>query len=112
MTSKGDKVWLNLKNIRTDRPCKKFDAKNAKFTIIEKISSHSFRLDTPPGIHNVFHSMMLWPAAVDPLPSQRAADPQPPPQIVGDEEEFEVEEILREKLVRRRGGAKKKYLVK
>lgn len=55
----GDKVWLNLKNVCTDRPCKKFDVKNAKYTIIKKISSHAFRLDTPLGIHNVFHSVML-----------------------------------------------------
>jgi len=79
----GDKVWLNLKNVRTDRPCKKFDVKNAKYTILKKVSSHAFRLDTPPGIHNVFHSVMLRPAAEDPLPSQRTIDPQPPPHIVG-----------------------------
>ena len=46
----GDKVWLNLKNIRTKRPCKKLDVRNAKFTVLEMISSHSYRLDTPPGV--------------------------------------------------------------
>lgn len=108
----GDKVWLNLKNVRTDRLCKKFDVKNAKYTIVKKISSHAFRLNTPPGIHNVFHSVMLRPAAEDPLPSQRTIDPQPPPHIVGEEDEYEVEEILKERIVQRRGGPKKKYLVK
>ncbi|OJD21163.1 hypothetical protein ACJ73_07502 [Blastomyces percursus] len=31
----GDKVWLNLKNISTDRPSKKLDARNAKYTSIK-----------------------------------------------------------------------------
>ena len=65
----GDKVWLNLKNVRTDRPSKKLDAKHAKFTITEVISSHAYRLNTPGEIHNVFHSSLLRPAALDPLPS-------------------------------------------
>jgi transposase InsO family protein len=32
-----DKVWLNLANIRTNRPSKKLDAKQAKYTVIELI---------------------------------------------------------------------------
>ena len=58
----GDKVWLSLENIKTNRPCRKLDARYAKFTILEVIGSHSFRLDTPPGIHNVFHTRLLRPA--------------------------------------------------
>jgi hypothetical protein len=53
----GDKVWLDLRNIRTDRPNKKLDARHAKYTVLEKIGSHAYRLDTPAGIHNVFHTM-------------------------------------------------------
>jgi predicted aspartyl protease len=104
----GDKVWLNLKNVRTNRPTKKLDAKHAKFTVTEVIGSHSYRLDTPPGIHNVFHSNLLRPASCDPLPSQVQTDTQPGPQLVQGELEYEVEQILQEKLVRR----KRKFLVK
>jgi hypothetical protein len=43
---KEDKIWLNLKNIHTDCLCKKFDAKNVKYIIVKKISSHSFCLNT------------------------------------------------------------------
>jgi hypothetical protein len=108
----GDKVWLNLKNIRTDRTTKKLDAKHAKFTVTEVIGSHSYRLDTPPGIHNVFHSQLLRPASSDPLPSQIQDDSQPQPQLVGDEEEYDIEEILREKTLRRGRRKTQQYLVK
>lgn len=52
---KGDLVWLNMKNVRTERPYKKLDWKNAKFTIQEIVSTHVVRLNTPPSIHLVFH---------------------------------------------------------
>jgi len=108
----GDKVWLNLENIRTNRPTKKLDAKHAKFTVLEAIGSHSYRLNTPPGIHDVFHSQLLRLASYDPLPSQVQDDSQPLPQLVGEDAEYEVEKILDEKVVRRRGGSQHQFLVK
>ena len=108
----GDKVWLDMSNIRTIRKSKKLDIKNAKFTITEVISSHSFRLNTPPGIHDVFHANKLRLASTDPLPSQRQTDEQPKPQIVGEDEEYEVEEILEERFIRRGRGRKRQFLVK
>ncbi len=109
---KEDKIWLNLKNIHTDHLCKKFDAKNVKYTIVKKISSHSFCLNTLPGIHNVFHSVMLQSAAMNALSSQCMTDSQPSPQIVSNEEEFEIEEILKKRFIWCREGFKKKYLIK
>lgn len=108
----GDKVWLSLQNIKTDRTNKKLDWKNAKYTVTGVIGSHSYRLDTPPGIHNVFHSKLLRLAATDPLPSQTSDDAQPPAYVIDDQEEYDVEEILRTTKVRRGRGYQHKVLVK
>jgi len=96
---KEDKVWLNLKNIHTDCLCKKFNAKNVKYTIVKKISSHLFCLNTLSGIHNVFHSVMLQSAVMNALSFQHMTDSQPLSQIVSNEEEFEIEKILKKRFV-------------
>jgi len=96
---KEDKIWLNLKNIHTDCLCKKFNAKNVKYTIVKKISSHSFCLNTLLSIHNVFHSAMLQSAAMNTLSSQRMTDLQPSSQIVSNEEKFEIKKILKKRFI-------------
>jgi hypothetical protein len=111
----GDKVYLNLRNIRTDRPSKKLDSRAAKFTVTEVVGPSAYRLDTPPGIHNVFNVDLLRPAADDPLPSQLVDDPQPPAILVDNEEEWQVEKILDErqkKLSGKGSRTRQEYLVK
>ena len=76
----GDKVWLNLKNISTDRPSKKLDWVHAKYTVTKTFldSPYFYELNTPKGIHSKFHTSLLRPAANNPLPSQQVDDAQPP----------------------------------
>ena len=74
------------------------------------LGSHNYRLDTPPGIHNVFHTRLLRPVKSNPLPGQRISDPQPPAILVDDEEEYEIEKILDQKAARGRNA--QQYLIK
>ncbi len=109
---KEDKVWLNLKNICTDCSCKKFNVKNVKYIIVKKINSHFFCLNTLSGIHNVFYSVMLQSTVMNALSSQHITDSQLLSQIVSDKEEFEIDKILKKKLIQWREEFKKKYLIK
>ena len=80
-------MWLNLKNVTTDRPCKKLDWKNGNYTVLEVISNHSYRLDTPPRIYDIFHINLLKRTADYPFPSQRRGDFRPTIIMVDEEEE-------------------------
>ena len=91
---KNDHVWLNLRNVRTQRPSKKLDWLHAKYRVLEVPTPHTVRLEVPIGIHPVFHVDLVRPAASDPLPSQATDDSQPPPVSVEGQNEYYVEEVL------------------
>ena len=46
--------------------------------MLEVISNHNYRLDTPPRVYNVFHTSLLKHAADNPFPNQRQGDFRPP----------------------------------
>jgi hypothetical protein len=112
----GDKVWLNLKNVRTTRPVKKLDWIHAKYTItrIFENSPHFYQLNTPIGIHSKFHTSLLRPAHDnEALPSQVRDDTQPPAVIVGEgDSEYGVERILQARTRRAGRGTRRELLVK
>lgn len=110
----GDKVWLNLKNIKTDRPSKKLDWLHAKYKVTKVIGSHTYELDVPRQVHNRFHTTLLRPASNDPLPSQQQTDQQPPTVIQGDpgESEWAVESILQARWKKIGRGRTRQVLVK
>jgi len=67
----GDEVWLLRHHVKTSRPSTKLEFKClGKFRILQKVSSHAYKLDLPASmkIHLVFHISLLEPAATDPLP--------------------------------------------
>ncbi len=105
----GDLVMLNRKNIKTQRSKLKFDAKFVgPFKITKKINDVAFRLELPQSwrIHNVFHKWLLEPIGNNPFPNQ-ITNP-PPPELIEDDFEFEVDEIVDYRLFR---GKKPQFLV-
>jgi len=110
----GDKVYLDARNIRTQRPSRKLDHRRlGPFTVLEDpllTTSYAYRLELPASmkIHPVFHVSLLEPAADDPYPGQAQTQLPPPPVIVDGDEEWQVDEILDSRMRYR----KLQYLVK
>ena len=68
-----DMVFLNSRNIKTQRPLKKLNNKMFElFKIVIKVG-RAFQLELPRTmlIHNVFHASLLQKAATDPLSGQK-----------------------------------------
>ena len=96
----GDSAWLTLKGYNTDQPSKKLEHQRAgPFRIVEQVG-HSFRLDLPPtmNIYPVISPDKPRKAVSDPVPGQ-LPDP-PPPSIIRDEHEWEVEDVPTSRLSR------------
>ena len=93
----GSAVWLRLKNVNSERPSKKLDWIAAKYRVLEKVGPLAYKLDTPPGIHPVFHVSLLKPCAEDPLPSQELSETEPPGVLVDGDVFYDVDKILKHK---------------
>ena len=91
----SDEVWLDLRNVKTPKASKKLDWLHRRFKVTKVLGPLTYQLDTPPGIHNRFHSDLLRKAATDPFPSQQRDDTRPP-AIVDEngDEVYEIEDIL------------------
>ncbi|QRW20479.1 Retrotransposable element Tf2 protein [Rhizoctonia solani] len=104
----GEMVWLDGKNVELRSNSNKLDPRRlGPFEVLEKISSHAYRLKLPETlkIHNVFYVGLL--SKVHKSPSQPFPE-QPPPETIEGEEEYKVEQIIDSK--RQRG--KWFYLIK
>jgi hypothetical protein len=102
----GTMVWLDRRNLSTDRPLSKLDHRRlGPFKVLEAINPVAYRLELPPTmkIHPVFHVSLLQPVS-----SAYRVDAVPPPPIVIDESlEYEVSQILDSRIRRN----KLEYLV-
>ena len=101
----GDQVWLSLRH--RDDGGGRFRPRSGRYQILEVINSHDYRLNTPPGTHDIFHTAVLRPANMDPFPSQPRDDWQPGPITTGeidvdtDSAMYQVEAIVGERTFRR-----------
>ena len=105
----GDHVWLENKNIQSNRPSKKLDNKRYRsFRITNDIGLGAFQLELPEGwmIHNVFNEDLLTQCVELKFKGQNK-EPAPPPTIINEEEEYEVEEVQKH----RKRGWGTQYLV-
>ena len=93
----GDLVLVESTNIRTEQPSKKLDDKRFGLFKVEKkegLASYRLKLDRKwRNIHPIFHECLLHPYHPGEYQSQQKPIP-PPPEIVMDVEEHEIERIL------------------
>ena len=92
----GDKVWLEARNLKRNIINLKFAAKReGPFKITKVLSSLSYQLEIPKSwkIHPVFHASLLTPYKENDIHGPNY--PQPPPDLINGEEEYEVKQILK-----------------
>ncbi|QRV99192.1 Transposon Tf2-11 polyprotein [Ceratobasidium sp. AG-Ba] len=90
----GDHVWLDNRNIQSQRPARKLSAKRiGPFKVLAKIGKHAFKLELPHTlkIHPVFPVALLSLKKDDPYGRD---PPQPPPEVTPEGDiEYEVEQV-------------------
>src|ERR1700748_1160269 len=93
--NKGDKVWLESKNLKTTHPTTKLRAlRYGPFEVTEIIRSTTYRLKLPPQwkIHNALHASLLTPYKTTEEHGENF--PQQLPEVINGEEEWVVERVL------------------
>jgi Chromo (CHRromatin Organisation MOdifier) domain len=106
----GQKVWLEGTNLKTSHLTKKFAPKHyGPFKITDVILPIVYHLTLPPSwkIHNVFHVSLLTPYKE--MEEHGPNFPKPPPELIDEQEEYEVEQVLASRLYGR--WKKLQYLI-
>ena len=104
-----DKIWLDGRNLPIKAPSRSLNPRRfGPYAIIKKLSPVTYRVKLPPllHMHNVFHVDLLTPYYETDVHGANYS--QPPPELIHGQEEYEVEEIIKDCYYRR----KKQYLVK
>ena len=106
---KTDKVWLDGRNLKIGYPSRKLAPKReGPFEIAEVMGPVTYKLKLPNQwrIHPVFHASLLSP--YHETDTHGPNFPQPPPDLIEGEEQYEVELIA----AHRKRGRGNQYLVK
>jgi len=107
----GDLVWLEGCHLRTNQLTAKLAPKrHSPFSIIQVMSPVNYRLKLPTqwSIYDVFHIDLLTPYWETDIHGSNYS--RPAPDLVDNEEEYEVKKILDSRQFGR--GRKKQYLIK
>jgi hypothetical protein len=100
----GDEVWLNIKNFRLPEGLShKFLGPYAgPFKVLEKKLSYTYKLELPEylRVHPTFHVSLLKLVSCDASRPNRKHKSRPPPDLVHNEPEFEVEVVLKSRQLR------------
>ena len=94
--AKGDKVWLEARNLKRLIINPKFTPKReGPFTITKVLSPIVYQLQLLKTwkIHPVFHASLLSPYRENEVHGKNF--PAPPPSLIDGEEEYEIEKIIR-----------------
>ncbi|GBE77937.1 hypothetical protein SCP_0108190 [Sparassis crispa] len=105
----GQKVWLDSRNLKVNYASRKIAPKReGPFEIVEVIGPANYRLKLPKTwrVHSVFHAALLSPYRENDIHGPNYVNPSP--DVVDNEEEYEVKAILNHKTYR----GHLRYLVK
>ncbi|KAF8664019.1 hypothetical protein AX16_000825 [Volvariella volvacea WC 439] len=108
----GEQVWLEAKNIKTHRVSKKLAPKReGPFKVVKVLGPVTFQLELPEQwkIHNVFHALLLTPYKENDMHGPNFL--MPPLDIINDEEEWEVENIIKHRWIGQKKKQQIEYLI-
>jgi len=91
----SDNMWLENKNVHSNRPSKKLDQKRyGPFRILKDIGLGAFQLELLEGwmIHNMFNKNLLTKYNEPQFKGQHV-EPVLLPTIINEKEEYEIEEV-------------------
>jgi hypothetical protein len=101
----GQMVYLKTKNFKTERPSPKLNnITEGPFPIKQKVNDLSYKLVFPLSwkLHPTFHTSLIRPAYINNELHLPRIHNRPPPDVVEDTPEYEVEWIMSHKGVKRR----------
>ncbi len=102
----GDEMWLNIKNfwLLEDLSHKFLSPYAGPFKMLEKKFLDIYKLELSENlrVHPIFHVSLLKPVTHDASRPNREHNSRPPPDLIHNEPEFEVEVVLKSKQLKGR----------